>query len=131
MTLAELEDEFIARGHIGERPAPGERYPHKGSFKALCPPGGKRGDIAWALYQNATMDKDGFDGSERVEFVADEAGAPADGASSSASRSGTPAAASRTRHVRATAKPKGTYAEEEESEPGERDCHAPSAADSL
>lgn len=80
MTLTMLEDEYINKGHIQPRPANG-RYPYRSGFRYKCPPSGRKGDIAWALYQKATRAVDRFDGpsvpgGRRVPWVDDEGNAP-------------------------------------------------------
>jgi hypothetical protein len=91
MNTTMLQNEFIKKGHIGPRPPPGSGgYPKKAGFPSLCPPKGSRGDIAWALYEKATVEVDGFDGSQRVPFVPEDAasaqlGTPIDGNATSSS----------------------------------------------
>ena len=92
MPLRMLEDEYIAKGHIAQRPSSG-RYPHKAGFRYLCPPGGRRGDIAWALYEKATFNVDGFDGRIRVDFVPVSSPRIASASAAAAARSGPVAAA--------------------------------------
>ena len=52
MTTAQLHDEVISLrpSVIGPRPTKGTRYPHGQGWPTVCPPKGRRADIAWFLY---------------------------------------------------------------------------------
>jgi len=81
MSLRMLEDEYIQKGHIKPRPAAGGSYGKQEGFRYKCPPSGRKGDIAWALYQKATFEEARFNGpsvpgGRRVPYVETDSDVP-------------------------------------------------------
>lgn len=97
MTKTQLEDEFIRKGFIGERPHA------KGSgFPTLCPPRGNRGDIAWKLYEKKYP--------ERVPFIKDPVASESSGPSASRQTNASPAPAAAAAMASGSASPGGAAA---------------------